>query len=72
MSRFTDARGKKRHILYRMPDSVFLWNDDAKGKARVSSVAASVPVVPDLPSLMSSSSVEVKVADLIEMGVCRF
>ncbi len=28
--------GKHRNILYPMPDSFFLWNDDAKEKARVS------------------------------------
>ena len=74
-------KGKKRHILYPMPDSFFLWNDDAKeahGKARVSTVAVPTTVVKDLPTPMPPPSVEVEVADPevkvvdpVEGGACE-
>ena len=53
-------KGKKRHILYPMPDSFFLWNDDAKEKAhekaRVSTVAVPATVVTDPPTPMRSTT----------------
>ena len=45
-------KGTKRHILYPMPDSFFLWNDDVtsvKGVTRVSTVSTSVDVMMPTP-----------------------
>ena len=53
-------KGTKRHILYPMPDSFFLWNEDVtkvNGKARVSTVPVSVDVMASV-EVMTPAPVE--------------